>query len=275
MLEVRPLAARVNDEAGLLAPDEARALEDELAAFERETGHQIAVLTVKTLEGEAIESFALRVAEAWKLGDAKRDDGALVVVASEDRKARIEVGYGLEGVLPDALAARILREQMIPWFKRGEMGQGVRAGVEAVLLAARGEVVPTTERGRERGEGAPSTVQAVLIAVLLGAFIGGNLGRISRIFGSLVGGSLAAFVAFLLTALLSASLLAALAGFFSSLLFSLAPTGPGLHGRGPGGWRGGGYGGWGGGFGGGGFGGGGGFSGGGGGFGGGGASGSW
>lgn len=235
------------------------------------------MLTVKSLEGEAVEAFALRVAEVWKLGDAKRDDGVLLVVASEDRKARIEVGYGLEGVIPDALAARILREQMIPWFKRGEMGQGVRAGVEAVMLAARGEVVPPSEVGRGRVEGAPSTAQAVLVAVLVGAFIGGNLGRLSRILGSLVGGSLAGFVAFLLTALLSASLLAGVAGFASALLFSIAPTGSGMHGRGPGGWRTGGYGGWGGGgFGGGGFGGGGGgFGGGGGGFGGGGASGSW
>ncbi|MBK7948342.1 MAG: TPM domain-containing protein [Deltaproteobacteria bacterium] len=128
LLEVRPLAARVNDDAGLLAPADAQALEAELTAYEGETGHQIAVLTVKTLEGEAVESFALRVAEVWKLGDAKRDDGVLLVVASEDRKARIEVGYGLEGVIPDALAARILREQMIPWFKRDEMGQGLRAG---------------------------------------------------------------------------------------------------------------------------------------------------
>ena len=106
-LAVRPLSARVHDDAGLLSPDEASRLEASLAAFERETGHQVVVLTVKTLEGEAIESFSMRVADAWQVGDAKRDDGAIVVVAAEDRKARIEVGYGLEGALPDARAARM------------------------------------------------------------------------------------------------------------------------------------------------------------------------
>ena len=165
---MRPLAARVNDEAGLLAPADEQSLEAAFAAFEGETGHQIALLTVKTLDGEAIESFSLRVAEAWKLGDAKRDDGAIVVVASEDRRARIEVGYGLEGVIPDALAARILREQMVPWFKRGEMGQGVQAGVQAVMLAARGEVVPPSREPTSRGGQAPSTGQAILVAALAG-----------------------------------------------------------------------------------------------------------
>ena len=128
LVEVPPLVARVNDDAELLEPADEQSLEAELAAFERESGHQIAVLTVKSLDGEAIESFSLRVAEAWKLGDAKRDDGAIVVVASQDRRARIEVGYGLEGVIPDALAARILREQMIPWFKRGKWGRAFGRG---------------------------------------------------------------------------------------------------------------------------------------------------
>ncbi|MEZ4331588.1 MAG: TPM domain-containing protein [Myxococcota bacterium] len=276
--EVPALAARVRDDAGLLTPDEARALEAELAAFERETGHQIAVLTVERLEGEAIESFSMRVAEAWKLGDAKRDDGAIVVVAAEDRRARIEVGYGLEGVIPDALAARILRDRMIPFFRQGEMGAGVRAGVEALMAAARGEAVPEAARGPRAEEGrGPSTVNAVLIAALIGAFVGGNFARRRRAIGPFVGGAIAGLLAWLFTVLLPAALFAAFAGLALSLLFSASPPTRGMRG-GPGGWHVGRHGGFGGGIGGGGFGGGfggGGFGGGGGGFGGGGASGSW
>lgn len=276
--ELPTLVSRVRDDAGLLSPAQAQALEAELAAFERETGHQLAVLTVKSLEGEAIESFSMRVAEAWRLGDARRDDGALVVVAAEDRRARIEVGYGLEGVIPDALAARILRDRMIPRFRRGEMGEGVRAGVEALMAAARGEVVAESERGRGgAGERGPSTLNAVVIATLIGAFIGGNFGRRRRALGPFVGGAISGLLAWLLTVLLPAALFAALAGIALSLLFSASPPSRGLH-RGRGGWHSGRYGGFGGGLGGGGFGGGfggGGFSGGGGGFGGGGASGNW
>ncbi len=237
------------------------------------------MLTVKGLEGEAIESFALRVAEAWQVGDAQRDDGAILIVAAEDRRARIEVGYGLEGAVPDALAARILREQMIPRFRVGEMGAGVRAGALAVMAAARGEVVPGGDaRGRRgaagEGDRGLSAAHAVLLAVLLGAFVGGNFGRRRRGIGSLVGASISGVLAFVLTVFLPAAIFAALAGLVLSFAFSGGPPAGGLRG-GPRGWGSGGpVGGWGGGFGGGGFGGGG-FGGGGGGFGGGGASGNW
>ncbi|MEZ4279705.1 MAG: TPM domain-containing protein [Myxococcota bacterium] len=279
LLAVRPLEARVHDDAHLLAPDEARALEAELAGFERETGHQLVVLTVPNLEGEAIEAFSLRVAEQWQVGDAQRDDGAILIVAAEDRRARIEVGYGLEGVVPDALAARILRDVMIPRFRAGEMGEGVRAGARAIMAAARGEVVPEAERDARRGGGGDpglSVAHAVLMAVLVGAFVGGNFGRRRRAVGSVVGAAISGGLAFLLTVVVPAALFAAIAGLVLSLVFSGSPPAGrmrgGSRGWGPGG-IGGFGGGLGGGFGGGGFGGG--FGGGGGGFGGGGASGNW
>jgi len=116
-LEVPPLGARVNDLAGLLTPEQRRALESELAAFEGETSHQVVVLTIPSLEGEAIESFSIRVVDEWKIGHRRLDNGVLLLVAAKDRRARIEVGYGLEGILPDAVAARIMREVMIPRFR--------------------------------------------------------------------------------------------------------------------------------------------------------------
>ena len=276
LVAVRPLTARVHDDAGILSPAENSALIDDLETFERETGHQIVVLTVKSLEGEAIEEFSMRVAEAWKIGRAKPDDGILVIVAAEDRKARIEVGYGLEGVVPDALAARILRDQMIPRFRVGAMGDGVRAGVEALVAAARGEPMPAAPEESEewarghRGGGAEIS-HGVLIATLLGVFLGGQFTRRRRGLAPVASGLLAASAAWLITFALPAVLFAAIAALALSIVFSSGGPGRGLRGGpsvfGPGGFGGGGFGG--GGFGGGGFGGGGG------GFGGGGASGSW
>jgi hypothetical protein len=135
-LPVPPLRGRVNDLAGTLDPDVAARLEGRLADFERETTHQIAVLTIPSLEGEPIEPFALRVAEAWRLGQAGVDNGILLVVAPRDRRARIEVGYGLEGVVPDAIAApasrrawaRSCRRHVARWWTCRRSGrQRVRA----------------------------------------------------------------------------------------------------------------------------------------------------
>ena len=116
-LEVPPLRGRINDYAALLSPDKTRELETRLAQFEKETGHQIALLTIPTLEGDSIEDFSIRVAESWKVGQKGFDNGAILIVAAKDRRLRIEVGYGLEGVLPDAIASRIIREVIVPEFR--------------------------------------------------------------------------------------------------------------------------------------------------------------
>jgi uncharacterized protein len=144
--EVPPLRARVTDEAGLLGPDALRALEQRLADYERETGHQFAVLIVRSLEGDPIEDFSIRTVEAWKLGSAERDDGLLLLVASEDRQMRIEVGYGLEGAIPDALADRVIRNLIVPAFRRDDYAGGIGSALQALMSAARGESMALPDR---------------------------------------------------------------------------------------------------------------------------------
>lgn len=136
------LAGRVVDEAGIVPPDVAARIDARLAAFEAETGNQVAVLTVGSLEGDPIEDFSLRVAETWKLGRAGVDDGVLFVVARDDRRMRIEVGYGLEAELTDLEAGRILDEIVAPRFRKGDFGGGVEAGVETIVASLQGAELP-------------------------------------------------------------------------------------------------------------------------------------
>ena len=131
-LEVPYLSGRVVDAADLLSPDAESALDSKLAALESETGSQVAVLTVPSLEGEVLEDFTLRVAETWKLGRGDFDDGALLFIARDDRKMRLEVGYGLEPIIPDAIARRILDSVIQPRFREGDFDGGVIAAVEAI-----------------------------------------------------------------------------------------------------------------------------------------------
>ncbi len=272
-LEVPPLRGRVNDLAGLLPAERAAALEQTLARFEAETSHQVVLLTLPSLEGEPIESFSLRVAEAWKPGHRGLDDGILVVIAPEDRTARVEVGYGLEGAVPDAVANRVLKDTMFPLFREERMADGVEAGISALMAAARGEVVPADRRLRVAPGGGTDPVSILVFASLLGALAGAPFRRGSaRPVGALLGGGVAGGLTFLLLASLG---LAALAALIGAVLGFVGPgAGGGLarsrYGYGRGGF---GSGGWGGGFSSGGSGCG--FSGGGGGFGGGGASGRW
>jgi uncharacterized protein len=150
-LEVPPLRGRVNDFAGLISRERAHALETRLKQFEAETGHQIAVLTIPTLEGEDIEGFGIRVAEAWKIGQKGFDNGAILIVAKDDKKLRIEVGYGLEGVLPDALASRIIREVIVPRFRNNDFAGGIEAGTETIMKTTRGEPLPPRQRSNPPG----------------------------------------------------------------------------------------------------------------------------
>ena len=137
--ELPALKGRVNDYANVLPPERAAALEAKLAEHERRTQQQFALLTVSSLEGDAIEPYAVDVFEQWKLGDKKRDDGLLVVLAPNDRKVRIEVGYGLEGVIPDAIAARVIRDVMTPAFRQNDYAGGVEAAFTALIATAGGD----------------------------------------------------------------------------------------------------------------------------------------
>ncbi|MCE9624651.1 MAG: TPM domain-containing protein [Deltaproteobacteria bacterium] len=129
----------VNDEAGLLSAANRQSLEDRLAQFERDTSNQILVVTFPDLQGEPIEDFSIRLAEKWKPGQSVRNNGAILVVSKNDHKVRIEAGYGLEGVLSDAVSSSILQREILPHFKQGDFDAGIRNGVDAILQATRGE----------------------------------------------------------------------------------------------------------------------------------------
>jgi uncharacterized protein len=170
-LDVPPLKGRVNDYAGLLPSARAQALEQRLAQFENETGHQIAVLTIPSLQAEDIEGFSIRVAENWKIGKKGFDNGAILVIAQKDKQLRIEVGYGLEGVLPDAVASRIINEVIVPRFRNGDFPGGIEAGVESVMKVTRGEPLPEAQRRKPAPSSRRFPAALVLPLLLLGFWL--------------------------------------------------------------------------------------------------------
>lgn len=254
------LTARVTDVTGTLTPDQKATLEQILGDFEAKKGSQIAVLIIPSTAPEAIEQYSLRVVEQWKLGRKKVDDGALLIIAKDDRAMRIEVGYGLEGALNDAISKRIISEIITPQFKQGDFYGGINAGVNSMMNVVNGEPLPKPVRGvgsdnSDWGRFLP----VIFIAVLaIGGVLRSLLGRLP---GAIVTGGVTAFLAWAMIGALSISVFAGVLALLMTLL------GGGMRGMGRGYY--GGFGGRGGGFGGGGFGGGGG------GFGGGGASGRW
>ncbi|HTO54506.1 MAG TPA: YgcG family protein [Myxococcota bacterium] len=150
-LDVPALSARVMDRAGLLQPATRDSLEHSLEAFEARTGHQIVVHITPSLEGLPIEDYSMQVAEAWKIGQRKLDNGVIFTIAPNERKMRIEVGYGLEGILPDAIAARIIRERVAPQFQAGNFDEGVVDGVHAIEDVTEGEQLPLPARNTSQG----------------------------------------------------------------------------------------------------------------------------
>jgi len=261
---VPPLTGRVVDLTGTLSADQAAALEQKLKAFEDRKGSQLAVLIVPTTQPEAIEQYSLRVVEQWKLGRKKVDDGALLLIAKNDRKLRIEVGYGLEGVLNDATSKRIIDEIITPKFRSGDFAGGISDGVDRILKVIDGEPLPPPEPKREPVD--LSAIGDYFPFLFIGTLMAGGIFRalLGRLLGSLVAGGGIGLIMWFLVGTLP---LAAIAGL---IVFVLTLIGDTLVSSG-----GGGRGGYGGGFSSGGSSSSGGFSGGGGSFGGGGASGSW
>ena len=256
---VAPLTAQVVDQTGTLTGEQKAALERKLREFELRKGAQIAVLMVPSTAPEPIEQYSLRVVERWKLGRKKVDDGALLIVAKNDRALRIEVGYALEGVLNDATAKRIVSDIIAPRFRDGDFYGGVNAGVDAMMRVIDGEPLPAPDRRAAAGGGAG---QALPILLVLALVAGGLLrAMLGRFVGGAVTGGLVGALAWLLVGTMALALFAGVVAFVFTLLGG--GRGYGYYGGFPGG------------FGGGGFGSGGGFSGGGGSFGGGGASGRW
>jgi uncharacterized protein len=178
-LEVPPLRGRVNDLARLLPAERIQGLEGRLAQFEKETGHQVAVLTIPSLKGDSLEDFSIRVAENWKIGQKGFNNGAILLIVRDDRKLRIEVGYGLEGVLPDAIANRIIQEVIVPRFRGGDYAGGIEAGIESILKVTSGEPLPESVRKppRRRNELVQSLPLLIFVlAAFLFVFLG-NLGN--------------------------------------------------------------------------------------------------
>ncbi|MDP3283829.1 MAG: TPM domain-containing protein [Desulfobacterales bacterium] len=271
-LDVPQLKGRVNDYASILSPETAQRLDAALSEIEKSDSTQITVLTIPSLEGEVLEEFSIKVAEAWKIGQNNLDNGAILLVSKNDRKLRIEVGRGLEGKLTDLISGRIINSEIIPKFKAGDFNGGIEAGISAIVSVVRGEYKASKTDTVRKGKGKNPIFTLLIFLFVITAALSG----ISKILGGTSGAVLLPLISLFSFPGISMMLLGILAvgGFAFGLLSGALTGGAGkMHSAGvrSGGFIGG-FGG--GGFGGGGFGGGG-FSGGGGGFGGGGSSGSW
>jgi uncharacterized protein len=264
-VQVPALAARVNDYAAMLSPATRQQLESVLTALDQEESTQLAVLTINSLEGEDLEEFSLKVAEKWRLGQKGLDNGALLLIAKDDRKLRIEVGYGLEGVLTDLTCGRIIRDIITPRFRNGNFDQGVIDGVSAMIAAVRGEF--SGQKTDSPAKQSKNDVAGMFIFLLFVLFNIGKMLRRHKMLAATISGAIAPVIGgfflgpqwLILLALIPAGFLA---GFLASLLIGNINSSSGRRTGGFRGYSSGGFGG-------------GGFSGGGGGFGGGGSSGGW
>jgi len=266
---VPPLAARVTDLAQTLAPAEQQALEAKLAEWEARTGNQLAVLIVPTTQPEPIEAYSIRVAEAWKLGRKGNDNGVLFLVARNDKKLRIEVGYGFEGTLTDVTSRRIIAEDVAPLLREGKFAAGINAGADRIMkVVTEGKPLPPQEsaagpKGNAGGFDFNTLMLILFIVVpVVGMVLRSMFGKLA---GSTLGGAVVGTAAWFFVGSL---VVAIIAGIVAFIVMIFSGAGGGRPGRGGGlslpggGWGGGGSSG-------------GGFSGGGGSFGGGGASGGW
>lgn len=267
-LDVPALTGRIVDLAHVLPASTQESLSARMAAHEAETSNQVAVLILPSLEGEPLEEFSHQVATTWKLGGKGTDNGVLLLVAIQERKIRIEVGYGLEDVLTDARSARIIRNDMVPRFRFGDFPGGVSAGVDAILRTIEGTYQATS---KEIALEESDRTEQIAVAILAGVVVGLSLMGAHRLIGSGIG----ALISVLLAPWLVPALVTGVITLMVLLFLSAAGVGrSGRRYRGiddgvwyssrGGGWGGGSFGGIGGGF-----------SGGGGNFGGGGASGNW
>jgi uncharacterized protein len=143
------LSGRVVDLAGILSSDEHKQLDSQLANHEQQTSNQVVVVTVPSLDGLSIEEYGNQLGRQWGIGTREHNNGVLLIVALQERKVRIEVGYGLEGALPDAIAANIIQTRILPRFRQGDLSAGITAGVSAILQAVRGEYHPQKPKSKQ------------------------------------------------------------------------------------------------------------------------------
>lgn len=183
-IEIPKLSSRVTDLTATLSAEQTQALESKLAAFEAKKGSQIAVLIIPTTQPEDIAEFAIKVVDLWGIGRKGIDDGLILIIAKNDRKIRVEVNYGLEGVIPDAIAKRIGTETIAPYFKKNDYYGGINAGVDHIMGLIEGEQLPapTQTNTSQQDEGG-------FIFLLFGGLFAGSL--FSSMFGRVVGGLIA------------------------------------------------------------------------------------
>ena len=255
LVAIPPLTSLVTDLTSTLSPAQAAQLDAKLKAFEAKKGSQIAVLIVPTTQPEDIAQYSIRVVDAWKLGRAKPDDGLLVLIAKDDKKMRIEVGYGLEGPIPDLTAKRVISEIISPKFKQGDFYGGLDAGVDKLIGLVDGEALPAPSSAASNGK----AIESLLPILLFGGLVSGLFLRsiFGTFFGSAINGGLLGGVVALLGVALGGAAIFAFVAFIVTMMMGNSggiggiPTGGsyggGGFGGGSSGWGGGGGGGFGGG----------------------------
>ena len=188
------LSGRVVDEAALMSRKQAHQLTQQLAAFEKRSGIQLVVVSVDNLDGETIEEYGYQLGRHWGIGQKGKNNGVLLLIALDERKVRIEVGYGLEGALPDAIAANIIQTRILPAFKRGDMVAGVVAGSQSIMKALAGEYQPVEQPKSDSGGGPWLFILVVIAMIVLHNLRGGGGGpggrrRAAYMAGGFGGGS--------------------------------------------------------------------------------------
>ncbi|MGA2287838.1 TPM domain-containing protein [Bradyrhizobium sp.] len=216
---VPPLTGRVVDQTATLSSSDIATLTQRLKDLELRKGSQVAVLIVPTTAPETIEQYSIRVAEAWKIGRKKIDDGALLVVAKDDHKLRIEVGYGLEGALNDVTAERIIDEVITPKFRGGDFAGGIAAGVDRIIGVIDGEKLPAPESRQSSGSSGSieNLFNPILIfaVIIVGAILRAALGRL---IGSVATGGVVGVLAWFLLGSMALSLIASVVAFFFTMV---------------------------------------------------------
>ena len=228
---VPQLTGRVVDQTGTLSSADIAALSQKLRDFENRKGSQIAVLIVPTTQPETIEQFSIRVAEAWKIGRKKVDDGAILVVAKNDRHLRIEVGYGLEGALTDVTSRRIIDEDITPKFRSGDFAAGIGAGVDRMMRVIDGEPLPSPSRSANFAHNLDDLMPVFAVALFASIGVGGFFRAIlGRLLGSLVTGGIIAAVTWLILGSVAIAAAVGVLGFIIGFIADLfSAMGPGTR----------------------------------------------
>jgi uncharacterized protein len=227
LVTIPPLKAFVTDLTNTLTPEQKYSLESQLRSYESAKGTQIAVLIIPTTQPESIEQYSIRVVDQWKLGRKKIDDGILLLIAKDDRRLRLEVGYGLEGALNDVTAKRIISDIMTPYFKQGMFFEGINAGLSNVIKIINGESLPPSHSSNANNPNFSDGLDgALIIAFMVAMFVGSILKRIiGNIPGGLITAGITGGLAWIISGVIGIAIIAGVIGFFVTLLGGLGGRG--------------------------------------------------